>query len=248
MVRDPLRGTWLAHQLHPVQVRVFARLRSTNEFTASQLEAGKLAAPALIAASQQTAGHGQHANRWWSDAGSVCATFVLPADRENPAGQIPLRAGFAVARVMAQLLPMEVVRVKWPNDVFVDGRKIAGLLCARVREFDMIGIGMNVRTDFRHAPREVRVRATSLAQHVKKPPRRDELLRDLWFALNESRQRNHWMDRYQNMHLLQQKQVRVQSFDGVTTGICRGIDHEGRLLVEKNDSIRAITGGVVTLV
>jgi BirA family biotin operon repressor/biotin-[acetyl-CoA-carboxylase] ligase len=248
MLRDPLRGRWLARQLHPAQVRIFARLRSTNEYTALQLEAGELAGPALIVASQQTAGRGQHANRWWSDAGSICATFVLPVDHHLPVGQVPLRAGLALAEVMAHALGEESVQVKWPNDVFVNGRKIAGLLCARIRSFDMIGIGLNVYSDLRHAPGDVQRRATSLALHLKRPPRRDELIRDVWFALQASRQCDDWVDRYQEMHLLQSKQVRVESSDGITTGICRGIDREGRLLVEQEGSMRAITGGVVSMV
>lgn len=247
MASDPLRGTWLARQLYPAQVRIFARLRSTNEYTASQLEAGALAGPALIVASQQTAGRGQHANRWWSDAGSICATFVFPVDPYIPVGQIPLRAGLAMARVVARLLAGATVQVKWPNDVFVNGRKIAGLLCARMRACDMIGIGINVRTDLRRAPGEVQLRATSLAQHIKQPPRRDELIRDVWFALQASRQCDDWMDRYQDIHLLQSKRVRVESSDGIVAGICRGIDCEGRLRVEEEGSMRAITGGVVSL-
>jgi len=247
MAHDPLRGTWLAGQLNPAQVQVIARLRSTNEFAATQLHAGKLAAPALIAASRQTAGKGQHANRWWSDSGSVCATFVLPADHEFPTGQIPLRAGLAVAQVVTRLLPGDGLEVKWPNDVFINGRKLAGLLCARIRDTDIIGIGINVCTDLRHAPRDVRARATSLFQNIKNPPRRDELIRDLWFNLQETRQCDNWMDLYQDMHMLQQKRIRVETDEGFISGICLGIDNEGRLLVEADRAVRALTGGTVSL-
>jgi BirA family biotin operon repressor/biotin-[acetyl-CoA-carboxylase] ligase len=245
MARDPLRGAWLARQLAPARVLAFARLRSTNRTAVALVEAGRLVAPALVLASRQTAGHGQRANRWWSDDGSLCATFLLPASEAIPAGQVPLRAGFAVASVLARRLPPGSVRLKWPNDVLVNGRKIAGLLCLRARDADLIGLGLNVRTDLRHAPADVRARATALAREMPNPPRRDELARELWAALCAERAADDWRERFEQFHLLRDRPVRVQD-DGVSVaGLCRGIDEKGRLLVEADDVVHALTGGTV---
>lgn len=245
MTRDPLRGAWLARHLAPARVLAFARLRSTNRTAAELLEQGRLAAPALVLASRQTAGHGQGANRWWSDGGSLCATFLLPAAQDIPVGQVPLRAGLAVVSVLARRLPPGSVRVKWPNDVLVNGRKIAGLLCLRARGVDLIGIGLNVRADLRSAPAEVRSRATTLARELRNPPRRDELARELWSALLDERAADDWRERFEQVHLLRGRPVRVEADGQRVAGLCRGIDEQGRLLVEEGGVRRALTGGTV---
>ena len=250
MARDPLRGPWLASRLAPARVRLFARLRSTNDYAARAVEDGTLAAPALVAASLQTAGRGQHTHTWWSDAGSLCITLVLPADPALPVGQVPLRAGLAVAEAVAHHLPGQCVQVKWPNDVFVDGRKIAGLLCLRRRDADLIGIGLNVTTDLSRAPREIRDRATSLAAHTRHPPRRDEVLCDLWRVLLALRTRTDWQEALTRRHLLANRTVVVTDCgsEAPARGIVRGVDEEGRLLLEVEGVIVAVTQGTPRII
>jgi BirA family biotin operon repressor/biotin-[acetyl-CoA-carboxylase] ligase len=243
MARDPLRGDWLARAVRPARVLLHARLRSTNTRASDLVESGRLTAPAIVVASVKTAGRGQHENAWWSDAGSLCATFLLSADPAMPVGQIPLRAGLAVARVIAGLLPETEVRVKWPNDVFAGDRKIAGLLCARGRGMDLIGIGVNVRTNLRRAPHEVRDRAASLSQFLRHPPRRDELLADLWRAVQEARSDASWPDDYRRRHLLHGRCVTVDSGDVLVRGTCLGVDEQGRLLIEHDGHTSALTSG-----
>lgn len=242
--QDPLRGARLARRLASVDIRLFARLGSTNRTAAALLEQRRLAAPALVAASRQTAGRGQRANRWWSDAGSLCATFVLPA-ADRPIGQVPLRAGLAVAAVLARHLPAASIQLKWPNDVLVEGAKIAGLLCMRVRGADLIGIGLNVRTDLRRAPAEVRARATAMSRHLRRPPRRDLLLEDLWHALGAAMEAEDWQEAFARRHALNGKRVRVEEDGAARHGVCRGVDAEGRLLLEDARGLHACTSGAV---
>src|SRR5690606_16632698 len=100
--------------------------------------------------SQQTAGRGRGGNRWFSGSGSLTVTFAMPIEEHLQPHQLPLVAGLAV-RATAELLLQSAVRLhlppvqlKWPNDVLCDGRKVAGLLCERIRRCDLIGIGLNV--------------------------------------------------------------------------------------------------------
>lgn len=245
MTADPLRGAWLARRLAPARVLVFARLGSTNRTAAERVEAGTLTAPALITASRQTRGRGQRTNTWWSDAGSLCATFILPADAMMPIGQVPLRAGLAVATLLQSHLPDRRVEVKWPNDVMVDGKKIAGLLCLRLRGTDLIGIGINVRTNLRRAPALVRERGTSMREHLAKPPRRDELLACLWPALLAERTSDDWNERLRAIHALDGRAITIDDDGTPLRGVCRGIDPDGRILLDVNGTTRAITSGIV---
>lgn len=244
-MHDALRGPWLAKCLHPARVLVFARLRSTNRTAAALLEAGKLKAPALVAASLQTSGQGRGDNQWRADSGSLCATFVLPAAEKIPVGQVPLRAGLAAASVIAGHLAEADVKVKWPNDILVGGAKIAGILCSRQCGADVIGIGINVRTDLTEIRRKVRTGATSLAALTRRVPRRDALMVDLWSALSRERVSGDWLERYQHLHALHNRRLSIETDGRIIDAICLGVDDEGRLLLDSAGSRIALTEGTI---
>lgn len=242
---DRLRGAWLRKQLPSVRIQLFARLGSTQQKALQEVEAGRLTAPALLVAARQTAGHGQRTNRWWSDAGSLCATLVRTADPALPMGQVPLRAGLAVADLLAALLPGRAVHVKWPNDILVEGRKAAGLLCSRQRDLDIIGLGLNVHTQMHEAPAQVKANATSLARHLRHPPRRDELLVELWQALDRAWADPDWKAHYHGRHLLVGQRIRINDDSTVYSGLCLGVDDQGRLLLRSETGLHVITNGTI---
>jgi BirA family transcriptional regulator, biotin operon repressor / biotin---[acetyl-CoA-carboxylase] ligase len=113
---------------------------STNERARELAEAG---APhgTLVTASVQTAGRGRQGRRWEAPTGSalLCSLLVRRFD-----DLLSLRAGLAVADVAG-----ESARVKWPNDVLVDGRKVAGILVeGRPQDgWAVVGIGINVAVE-----------------------------------------------------------------------------------------------------
>ena len=126
----------------------------------------------VFTADYQSAGRGRLDHRWLSPAGAnLMMSAVLSVEGLAPdrVATLPLVAGLAVAKALRQLcagnedLRRETgdVKLKWPNDVLVDGRKIAGILCERNGDAVIVGIGVNVgQTEF--AP-EIAERATSLA-------------------------------------------------------------------------------------
>lgn len=240
MSADRLRGSWLAPRLAPARVLVFARLGSTNQTAEARIESGALRAPAVVVAARQTAGRGQRTNRWWADAGSLCATFVTPASA-HPVGQVPLRAGLAVAAIVDRYCRGACVRLKWPNDVWVEGRKIAGILCRRIQNCDVIGIGLNVRTDLRRMPRALRAHATALTAHTRRAPSRARLLVELWQALQCELSREDFERAYARRNALLGQTIDVRLDDSVRAGRCTGIDAEGRLCVELGGALVRIT-------
>lgn len=221
-------------------IRAYARLRSTQLKAIEEIEAGRLAAPAVIVAARQTAGRGQRTNTWWSDAGSLCATFVLPA-AELPPGQIPLRAGLAVAEFVACCAPRAEVRVKWPNDVLAQGRKIAGVLCERRRGCDVIGIGLNLTVDLRRAPPDVQRGATSLLKLGVRPPKRGDALIELYRALLHAFSRTDFSEAYVARSIELGHPIRVRTSAGEAEGRCVGFDEEGRLLAQCGQHLHRIT-------
>ena len=121
-----------------VEVRVVERCGSTNDLALQSR------APLLIAAEEQTAGRGRRGRRWHSALGASI-TFSLARRISRPTRELPalsLVAGVAVARALRALgVP---VRLKWPNDLEVEGAKLGGILVeTRGGSHAVIGIGVN---------------------------------------------------------------------------------------------------------
>ena len=106
-----------------------------------------------MTASQQTAGRGRQGRTWVTPAGTAIAASLILRRFDD---LLPLRAGVAVADLAGP-----AARVKWPNDVLVEGRKVAGILAeARAPDWAVLGIGVNVTS----VPPEVDDIATALGR------------------------------------------------------------------------------------
>lgn len=118
----------------------------------------------VFTADFQTAGRGRLDHKWLSERGEnlmISAVLDVAALDVAHAATLPLAAGLAVVKTISAFLGAEAdVKLKWPNDVYVSGLKIAGILCERVGDNVIVGIGINVRQ--KRFPEEISTRATSL--------------------------------------------------------------------------------------
>ena len=135
-----------------------------KETTASTNKDARGAKPwEVFTASFQTAGRGRLDHTWVSSRDlNLMMSAVLPVEGLPPdhVATLPLAVGLAVAKALSKWAQEECL-VKWPNDVFVGGRKIAGILCERDSDNVIVGIGVNVGQEI--FPPEVADRAVSLA-------------------------------------------------------------------------------------
>src|SRR5690606_33376107 len=149
----------------------FEEIDSTNDAARRSLhETPSPALPSLFVAHRQNAGRGRGGHPWWSPDGCLMPTPVLPSSTlpVDPSllSQLALVSGLAVARTAGHSLPEEAIQLKWPNDVYARGRKLAGILIesaalpqqqlpAERAAAWLIGIGLNVHIDWHAAPAEV---------------------------------------------------------------------------------------------
>lgn len=143
----------------------YKSLDSTNDEIRRRAETG---APAgtVIWARQQTAGRGRRGRSWVSVEGNIyCSVLLRPACKPAAAAQLSFVAAVAVAEAVAEFLPLgRTPKLKWPNDVLVGGRKVAGVLLESGTDRDgqvewlAVGVGINVR----HFPDGTEYPATSL--------------------------------------------------------------------------------------
>lgn len=241
----------LASQLPPFRLRYVPTCGSTNDLAARLRREKKLFAPAVVLTSNQTRGRGRGSNRWSSDPGTLTVTFVLPVDEAHPPHHLPLIAGLAVRDAAQTLIGQTAhVQLKWPNDLLIDGRKLAGLLCERIDNADLIGIGLNVSTDLSRLPPDVRDRATTLELAARiTPTRTDALLAIsacLGKALADRESFPALLRRYDTHHILPGRRIIIRTSPAETRqGLCKGLDAQGRLLLETpSGAERFITGQV----
>jgi BirA family biotin operon repressor/biotin-[acetyl-CoA-carboxylase] ligase len=209
---------------------------STNE-RARVLAAAGAPHGTLVTAGEQTAGRGRQGRGWATPAGSaIAASLVL---RRHDA-LLPLRAGLAVADVAGP-----PARVKWPNDVLVDGRKVAGVLAeGRPQEgWAVLGIGVNVALDPGSLPPEAAAVAGTLGRSRHDVERTlVELLAALERRLAEPSERV--LAALRTRDALLDSPVRWEGGEGTGAGI--GAD--GALLVRRADgTMTALSAGEVHL-
>lgn len=217
--------------------------------------------PWLLVAENQTAGRGRNANTWWSPSGCLTFSLALPLSNcVNSLSQLPLVVGIAVADAIRDWVPIrEQVRVKWPNDVFVGSRKVAGVLIESVMSGSdqnyIVGIGINVTVDLTDAPSDVQAKASSLHLVIAETKQRiltaEAILIDTLFALRDTL--SQWQttgdflsDAWSEFSLLSNCHVKVASGESRYSGLAVGIDGHGGLLIrEDSGKIVTVLSGVV---
>lgn len=153
-------------------LKFFPEIGSTNTEATDWAQRG---APggALVVTDHQTAGRGRHGRSWFSEPGVALqfSLVVRPRKPLNVMGLLTTAVGVACAEgieIAARISP----RLKWPNDVTVDGRKLAGILVEShvtgpTLEFAVIGVGVNVERPAGDVPTEVRARATNVYDEIE---------------------------------------------------------------------------------
>lgn len=160
-------GTLLHTQTLGRPLLFFREVDSTNRQLA--MRATDAAEGLTLAADHQTAGRGRMGRAWFSPAGANVYLSVLlrPSVSLAQIATLPLVVGCVVARTIGNVAPKVPVRIKWPNDLYVNGRKLAGILCELTAETDgvqhvVVGIGLNVNLSRRRMPHDIQQTATSL--------------------------------------------------------------------------------------
>lgn len=239
--------------------RYYDEIESTNVETKSLANSGAPEGTVVIAECQ-TAGRGRLGRRWVSPAGKGLLFSVLlrPTLPMEDAHLLTLVAAAAAAEAIEALSGV-AVKIKWPNDLFIGDRKVGGILMEVSGEQDevdwvVVGVGVNVNTEYSELPVALRRTATSLKMITGHEVDRSDLLAGLLLALE-----THYADAasggferalsaFRERDYLLTRSISMQTREGPVVGEARGIDDRGALLVQMPQRhIRRFHSGDVSL-
>jgi len=237
------------------RVEYFDSLGSTQDHATELARTLASPLPLLVVADEQTAGRGRGQNRWWTGRGSLAFSLVFdPADWSLSGDVLPassLAVGVAIVETIQPLLEGNRVGLHWPNDVYVAGKKIAGVLVdVLAGGRHVVGIGLNVNNTLAEAPDEVRMSAASLCELAGKSFERTallaDLLRKLQTAVRASAAAPADFGRRFNVLCLQiGRELTVEVAGRRTSGLCAGIAPDGALLLDSHGEIRRFYSGLL---
>jgi len=233
------------------EIKVVAETGSTNTDLLSDAAAGA-AEGAVLAAQVQTAGRGRLGRRWLSPPGAALTFSVLLRPAGVPVsrrGWISLLFGVAAVSAMRRVAGVNAV-LKWPNDVVVGERKLAGILAEQAGGAIVAGIGINFAAV---PPGPAGAAATSVEAEGTVPVSRDKLLVAVLEELEVAYR--HWLadpdghglrSQYVGMCATIGRAVRVELPGGRgLTGTATDVDGDGRLVVRADGALTAISAGDV---
>ncbi|HVS98889.1 MAG TPA: biotin--[acetyl-CoA-carboxylase] ligase [Solirubrobacterales bacterium] len=237
--------------------RHFQRTESTNT-VARELAAAGAPHGTVVTADEQTAGRGRQGRTWTAPARSALLYSAVLRPLEPRHSLLPLAAALAVCETAETLRPGIECKVKWPNDIHLDGRKLAGILIeARPQDgWAVVGIGLNLTIAPEDFPPDLRDRATSLFTSNAGDPQpavpydHYSGIRNSWprlavagalsGALEEwlDADESHVLAEWRRRDALRGREVSWQD----RSGVAEGIDERGYLVVRLADGDRVVLG------
>jgi BirA family biotin operon repressor/biotin-[acetyl-CoA-carboxylase] ligase len=230
-----LRAAW------PHALLYRAELASTNSAALDWCRSSA-ELPVLVVAERQLAGRGQADRSWWSSSGSLTLSVAISADFLGiPRSGVSLAAANAVAEAIEAEATGRSAEIKWPNDVLLEGRKVAGILVEAIaapRSAIVIGIGVNLNNEPDSVPEELAQQIAITAEWAGRAISPTDFLTRLANALMSfcsDLSMAKVLSDFRARCCLRGRQVQVTSAARSDVGKCLGVDDEGRLLIQTAD-------------
>ncbi len=240
------------------EIEFHAAIDSTNNRALQLAREPGFKAPTLVLTEKQTAGRGRGANQWWAADGALTFSLVIKTESVGlPPRRLPqasLTVGLAVSEAIEDLLCGPAIQLKWPNDVYIQMRKVCGILVeltSTPNQAIVIGIGINVNNSIDQAPMELQPKVIALCDAAGRFFSLVEVLMQVlvrlqerlaWVGTRDDELRTRWRERC----LLTNRTVHLDYGARSVVGLCRGIDDEGALLIETGNETERCFGGTIT--
>lgn len=251
-LKDLLKETF--NSLH---IEVLSTTTSTNDI-AKAYQVDHPTQPALFITQHQTKGRGRYGKSFKSNLEEgLYLSLVIPpfTTKFEEMTQYTLMAAVAVVEALTPWVE-EGLSIKWVNDVFYNGKKVAGILCESVMNLEnyepqavVIGIGLNLAGSFTKDKELKEIAGTVFNTHLPNDFNLNQFIATIVKKVETfhlSKDSKALMKKYDHYLLGKGQQVSYQQQNNVYQGILKGIDHNGHLLIKRNGKIETLIAGEVT--
>lgn len=213
----------------------FDKIPSTQTYAHELIMSGRASDHMAVVAMAQSAGRGRYRRPWVSHHGNLYVSFIYNAPDRDP------RLSYAVAVAVAETLLAFGVRpmIKWPNDILIDGRKVAGILIEYLQNFVVIGIGINIKTnptvekyETARIDKYTDARATDVLAKLMQNM-------DAWIGADFGRVRVRWTELATGINA-------IVKYRGSDAQMC-GINDDGALVLRRGTERMLIYGDEITM-
>ncbi|MFA5293634.1 MAG: biotin--[acetyl-CoA-carboxylase] ligase [Phycisphaerae bacterium] len=235
------------------EIIIYKSTSSTNDVASEYAKGGEKNDGLVVFAEHQTSGRGRRGNKWFDGKNkSVLCSILLSNPKIGP-DVITLAAAVAVAETIDRCGKNEA-KIKWPNDVLVDDKKVAGILIEKKQKFFIVGIGINChqqKTDF---SKELEDSATSIDVQCGTVCDRNGLARRLMFNFEcclEIAEENcdEIVEKWRNRSMLTGKRITVEHNGRQFTGNCLGVEpSEGLILHLERGGVKMFDAASTTII
>lgn len=248
---EKLNTKWLGNTIKYYQV-----LDSTQT-TAHALAKAGAEHGTIVIADTQTMGRGRLGRSWHSanDKGIWLSMIIRPTFTYTEASLITLYTSLAITKTLYKLFNIEA-KVKWPNDVYINGKKCAGILTevhGDRNKLDYLIIGIGINSDKTIYPEEIKDKAISLEQVIQYQPNKLEIIEELLIQFEEgydsfiSSGLASFYQEYNKLLLWKGEEIIVENINSSIKGTFLGIDSNGHLLIkDENEQINKIISGDIS--
>ena len=224
-------------------IRYYEKVSSTNELAVELIDKGQVSHGTIISASYQTAGKGQRQNKWHSKAlSNLTISVLLKPSCIDPCRQFYISMVISIAMVEALNKYAGPFQVKWPNDIYFEGDKIAGILiensiCGSEINWSICGIGININeTDFPgFLPNPVSLKSITGKDYNISFIMRDIMLQlNKWYKKLESHKFELIKSRYLEYLFGFSKESLFRANNENFKGIISGVNESGQILIKRS--------------
>ncbi|MDQ6967374.1 MAG: biotin--[acetyl-CoA-carboxylase] ligase [Mariprofundaceae bacterium] len=237
-------------------IQHFDSLDSSNREAMRQAEAGAKEGTVIVA-DQQSAGRGRLGRTWHTVGESLALSIILrPPLSPEKVSQLSLLTAVALQHALSQYC--NNIRIKWPNDLLINGAKVSGILTEMRAEPGLVhavivGIGINIKAPEQGWPSDISQTVTDLESHHKKPISRlqcaTSILKsmDQWYATYLQDGFAPIRAAWWQAHAASGQKVRVHDGKSYIEGVAQALDDDGALLLATQDGIQRIIAGELEL-
>ncbi len=237
---------------HPLfdEVRYFEKINSTNKKADQLIKSKQISGNFLLIAGTQSGGIGRKENSWFSPEGGIWITAGLYG--LSVESNLTIFTGICIHKALLQLFPkmQNDLKIKWPNDIYLNEKKLCGILSSHISAFKYHLIGIGINTNFEEFSKELSDISISIKQYLKTNINNSNIVKTFFdiFASNLPEFIEGKLDiNYFNEHsLLNGRKIELDTDFDKFSGICRGINKKGAILIKlKKGMIQPFFAGTV---